>query len=310
MQYLYKALGVFSIALMTLVSLPTLAQQPRFLSLSPQEGLPIIPVMEGWVANPDGSRDISFGFINRNDKAVDLPLGENSNWMDPPEFGGMQPTHFPPGRGTGVFTVTVPADRKEIDVWWNLKTGNQEPLNVPGRSGTSAYELDFILPRPQGSMQIHAGFGEGQPISPGLLASLRDFAGTAKVGEEVEFAVPVKDISIRDTTDPRFKEVLPIGVHFYKHQGPGDVTWVRHPDTVVPTNPYEPGTPRFNFFKEPELNDVEVPGPEGVARISAIFSEPGDYMIRAKIVNSRAPDSSDGDQCCWTNVFQRVTVTP
>lgn len=310
MPYLRNALGLISAALITLVSFSTLAQQPRFLSLTPPEGLPIIPVMEGWTANPDGSRAISFGYINRNDVAVDLPLGENSNWMDPPEYSGMQPTHFPPGRGTGVFTVTIPADKATTDVWWYLKTGNEEPLKVPGRSGRSAYELDFILPRPQGAMQVHAGFGENQPLSPGLLASVRDYPGNVKVGDVIDLAVPVKDISIRDATDPRFKEPLPVGVHFFKHQGPGEVTFSLHPDTVVPTNPYEPSDRRFAFFREPAASDVEVPGGEGVARVKVAFDQPGNYIIRAKVENFRSPDSSDGDQCCWTNIFQRITVTP
>lgn len=310
MQHLRKALGVFSLALITLISFSTQAQQPRFLSLTPPEGLPIIPVMEGWTANPDGSRSLSYGYINRNNVAVDLPLGENSNWMDPAEYGGMQPTHFPPGRGTGVFTVTVPADKATIDVWWNLKTGNEETLRVPGRAGRSAYELDFILPRPQGAMQVHAGFGEGEPIAPGLMSSVRDYPGSVKAGEEVEFVVPVKDISIRDPNDPRFEEPLPVGVHFYKHQGPGEVTFIRHADTVVPTNPYEPTDRRFAFFTEPAASEVEVPGGEGIARVKAIFAEPGNYILRAKAENFRSPDSSDGDQCCWTNVFQRITVTP
>ncbi|MSR12416.1 MAG: hypothetical protein EXR84_11570 [Gammaproteobacteria bacterium] len=315
MQQLRKALAVFSVALITLASFTIQAQQPRFLSLTPPEGLPIIPVMEGWVANPDGSRSISFGYINRNDVAVDLPLGEANN-IDPPEFGGMQPTHFPSGRGTGVFTVDVPADKAAIDVWWSLKTGSQEPLRVPGRSGRTAYELDFILPRPQGAMQVHAGFGENDPISPGLMASIRDYAGSVKVGEEVLLSVKVKDISVRDLNDTRFKEPLSVGVHFYQHQGAGEVTFTRHPDTSVPVNPYEPDDRRFAFFREPEANDVEIPGvegvftTEGVARVFAKFAQPGEYIIRAKAENFDSPDSSDGDQCCWTNVFQRITVTP
>jgi hypothetical protein len=43
-------------------------------------------------------------------------------------------------------------------------------------------------------------------------------------------------------------------------------------------------------------------------RVVATFSEPGEYMLRAQVDNFRAPDSSSGDQCCWTNGYVRVTV--
>jgi hypothetical protein len=33
-------------------------------------------------------------------------------------------------------------------------------------------------------------------------------------------------------------------------------------------------------------------------------------MLRIMAENFRSPDSQDGDQCCWTNVYQKVTVTP
>jgi hypothetical protein len=222
----------------------------------------------------------------------------------------MQPTHFPPGRGTGVFTVTVPADKADIDVWWYLKTGDQEALKVPGRAGRSAYELDFILPRPQGAMQPHAGFGEDMSIEPGLFASVRDYPETAKAGEPVLLTVKVHDPSVRDLTDHRFKEPLPLGVTFQQYQGVGEVTFTRHEDTVIPENPYDADDPRSARFREPDANAVSVPGGEGLARVYATFADPGNYIIHAKVDNHRSPDSSDGDQCCWTNVFQRITVTP
>lgn len=309
MQQLRKTLGLLSLMLIALISISAQAQQPRFLSLTPPEGLPIIPVLEGWTANPDGSRSFSFGYINRNKEAVSLPLGE-ANYMDPPEYSGMQPTYFPPGRGTGVFTVTVPADKADIDVWWYLKTGTQDALKVPGRAGISAYELDFILPRPQGALQPLAGFGEDGEISPGLFASVRDYPGNVKAGTPVLLTVKVKDVSVRDPSDPRFKELLPVGVTFTKYQGEGEVTFTRHESTVVPTNPYKEGDPRFARFREPDASQVSVPNMEGLARVYATFAAPGNYIIHAKVDNFRAPDSSDGDQCCWTNVYQKVTVTP
>lgn len=304
-----------SILLLVLLSIPSTAQQPRFLNIQPPNGLPIVPIMEGFIANPDGTKSFSYGYLNRNKEAVDIPLGE-SNFLEPAEYDGMQPTHFPPGRGTGVFMVTVPADEADIDVWWNLKTAEEEVLRVPGRAGRAAYELDFILPRPQGALQPFAGFGESRDISPGLLASIRDYPTTVKVGSEVLFTVRVDDPSVRDTNDRRFTEALPVGVTFNKYQGSGNVTFIRHPDnTIIETEETtkEPSTLCAGCTmaeKNNGPNVVSVEGGNGLAQVYASFSEPGDYIIHAKVDNFAAPDSSNTNQCCWTNVFQRVSVTP
>ena len=82
MQHLRKTLGILTLMLLALGSISVQAQQPRFLSLIPPEGLPIIPIMEGWIVNPNGSRSFSYGYLNRNQDAVDIPLGE-ANFMDP-----------------------------------------------------------------------------------------------------------------------------------------------------------------------------------------------------------------------------------
>ncbi len=287
------------------------ADNKRFLSLAPSSGMPIIPVFEGWVANEDGSRTFSFGYINRNsDKAVDLPLGP-LNRIEPAKYDGMQPTHFPTGRGTGVFSVTVPAEEADSDVWWYLTPADGgEPLKVPGRAANSAYELDFIRPRPQGALQPLAGFGTNGEQKAGLLAQIGEFTGTVKVGEPVVLIVNVKDPSERDPTDPRFVEPLAVGVTFTKYQGPGDVTFAKHESTPEAVNPYKEGSRRFSFWRPPAVNQMQVPGGEGIARIYATFSAPGEYMVHTKVDNFNAPDSADGDQCCWTNIIQKVTVAP
>lgn len=310
MRCLYKSLMAITGLMLIAVSAPSLAQddQPRFLSLTPPEGLPIIPLMEGWTANEDGSTAISFGFINRNsDQDVYLPLGEN-NYIEPAEFDGMQPTHFPSGRGTGVFTVTLPADQADIDVWWNLRSGDGELLRVPGRGGTSAYELDFILPRPQGSLQPLAAFGDAE-LAAGLMTSISDYGATVTAGETVEMIVNARDPAERDPEDPRFEEPLDMNVEINMHQGPGEVTFERDPEAPVPENPFDADDPRFEFFTGPEGNEAIIEGGAGSAMVLTTFSAPGEYLMRAVVNVHPAPDSSYGDQCCWTNVYQRVTVT-
>lgn len=302
------------VGMCTLVALNVSAQSAdnaRFLSLAPSTGLPIIPIFEGWVANEDGSRTFSFGYINRNTKqSIDVPLGA-SNRIEPAKYDGIQPTHFPVGRGTGIFSITVPPEEAGSDVWWYITPAEGgEPLKVPGRAANAAYELDFIRPRPQGALQPLAGFGTNGEQKAGLLAQVGEYNGTVKAGEPVVLTVNVSDPSDRDPTDPRFVEPLPVGVTFNKYQGPGEVTFSRHESTKTPTNPYKEGSRRFSFWQPPAVNEMEVEGGAGIGRIYAAFSEPGEYMIHTKVDNFRAPDSQDGDQCCWTNIIQKVTVTP
>lgn len=308
MQRIHKPLVSIILGLLVAFSITAQAQQPRFLSLTPPEGLPIIPVLEGWVENADNTVSFSFGVINRNEEAFDIPLGAN-NFIEPAERNGSQPTHFPAGRSTGIFAITVPNDQKEVDVWWHLVSSTGEDMKVPGRWGSGAYELDFILPRPQGSMQPEVGIGENGELAAGLTAHHGAFpGGNARVGEPVAISVNVNDPSDRDPTDPRFGEPLDVGVEFNKWQGPGDVEFTRHATTVIETNPYEESDRRFRFFREPAVNAVPVKGGTGVATVYATFSEPGDYVISSKVNNFAAPESSNGDQCCWSNVYQHITV--
>jgi len=296
---------------LTVVSSGVMAQAAdgRFLSLTPPEGLPVIPVMEGWVANEDGTASFSMGFLNKNKVGVDIPLGPN-NYIEPAKYDGQQPTYFPPGRGAGSFAITVPADEINQDIWWYLTTGDGEMLKIPGRYGESAYELDFIRPRPAGSMQPLVGFGEDGAQAAGLTALMGAHEGTVTVGQQIELAVNVSDPSMRDTSDPRFKDPFPVGVHFNKYQGPGAIEFARHESTPEPVNPYTEDNPRFRFYRAPGANEVSVEGGIGIARVYATFNAPGEYVVIVKAENFRAPDSQEGDQCCWTNVYQKVTVAP
>ena len=96
-------------------------------------GTSITPAYEGWYDNPDGSHTFLIGYYNRNIKeAIDIPVGPN-NHVDPggPDMG--QPTHFMPGRQTGVYSITVPkAFPKDQKITWTI-VANGEPMSVPFR---------------------------------------------------------------------------------------------------------------------------------------------------------------------------------
>lgn len=277
------------------------AQQPqRPLRPTAAEGLPVIPFMEGWYSNEDGSVTVSFGYHNRNKEIVKVPLGEN-NRMEPAQFDGMQPEYYFPGRHHGVFAVNLPASMEDDPVWWHINSTGEE-LKVPGDRGSNAYELDRN-PRPQGSLQPLIWFAGGAPGSgpEGVMAA---DTKTVAVGEPLTLEVLTRDPSERDRSDPRFAEPLDTNVSWFLHQGPAEVSFTEHSTTPLTE------APAISVLGLVPVADtrVAVPEGEGPARVIATFSEPGDYMIRARLDNWNASDSDGLDQCCWSNAYQRVRV--
>lgn len=290
--------------LANLIVVTAASAQPseRPLRPAPPAGIPVIPFMEGWYGNDDGSVVVSFGYHNRNSEAVTIPMGDG-NRIEPASLGGMQPEIYFPGRHHGVFAVTIPAASADTTVWWHLSSANQD-LKVPGERGSTAYELDRN-PRPQGSVQPLIAFSERGPSGSGPEGIVSDRDLQASVGEPIILEVWTEDPSKRDRNDPRFRNPLDTRVSWYKHQGPGDVTFTAHESmefidaggiSVLGLIP----TPRHAVWVEEGA---------GAARVNATFSMPGEYMIRARLDNWRSSDSDGLDQCCWSNAYQRLLVT-
>jgi hypothetical protein len=281
------------------------AQQPTKMLRPPSPGgHPIIPFMEGWYDNGDGSVTVSFGYHNRNAEDVTVPMGEN-NQIEPAQLGGMQPEIYFPGRHAGAFAVTIPASMEGETVWWHIKTGSNEELQVPGERGSPAYELDRN-PRPQGSVQPLIWFENGNRGSgpEGVIAT---DTKTVAVGEPLTLEVGTEDPSVRDPSNPLFDKPLDSRVIWYKHQGPGEVTF-----TADPSTPFME-TQAFSYSPTGVMSlpasRIAIPAGRGPARVITTFSEPGEYMIRARLDNWNSSDSDFLDQCCWSNGYQRVQVT-
>ena len=297
------ALGAALIAASAIM--PAHAQDPmdRPLRIDGPTGLPVIPIMEGAYDNGDGSFTVSFGYLNRNtEEVLNIPHGPN-NYIEPAQFDGMQPTRFETRRQTGIFTVTVPASMEGESIWWHIKTPGHEALKVPGRLGKMGYTLD-MTPRPQGSLAPIAWYKDGGTKGHDPMGAMAADTVMAKVGEPATLTIHTEDISVRDPNDPRYAEPVPLSVTWWKHQGAGEVTFSLHPSTPEP----QPiGTGRRQ--RMPGDNEVRLDAGKGTANVHATFSEPGDYLIRTQVDNWDASDSSRGDQCCWTNMFQKVTVS-
>ena len=274
------------IAVQTAATGPLHAQQRR-LPLAPilTKGDEVAPFFEGWYRNDDGTFTLSFGFFNLNSRQVlDIPIGPD-NFIEPAEFDGMQPTHFPvrPRRDRGVFHVTVPASYEDGEqaVVWTI-TANGHTNATPGRVGIPALQLDYG-PRAMGSVAPVVRFAPdgqaGQHIQ-GVWGEPR----SATVGEPLTLTLWTEEVSVR-APDDMVNEVVDVGLSWFKHQGPAGAVSV-DPRRVV------------------------VEGGTGEATATVVFSEPGEYVLRARVDNWDANDSTGGDQCCWTNAYVRVTVTP
>ena len=266
------------------------------------EGLPVSPFFEGWYENPDGSYTLSFGFFNRNrEETVHIPHGP-ANYLSREAPDGVQPTLFPPGRGTGVFTVTVAGDFAEDGgrVAWTLQTGSQPPHSVPGKVGVEAYRLHHApmamgsLPpvlklAPEGAELWGPMTLAGDPREASIRSSGANPVGsqanplrlTATVGSPLRLSVWVADRLAPDAE----RDPVTGGATWFTHAGPATAA----------------------FGEEQPLVDEAA---EGRATTSVTFAEPGDYVLRVRADNFNPVDSTPADQCCWTNGYVAVTVAP
>jgi hypothetical protein len=249
----------------------------------------VAPFFDGWFDNGDGTVTYAFGFLNRNtEEVVDIPLGEN-NHIEPAQYDGVQPTHFPVYNRRGLtgkrerqaFGITVP---RGTEVVWTL-THAGRTYSVPGRATSTAYDM--------GTFHHAAAFGSLHPqvrfTADGAIAEGPEGEHSApllaRAGEAVTLNALVKDNGQRYGLTE--KEVYPVHATWILHQGPAGA----------------------RVTLSPESSAVESEG-WGEAATQATFTVPGEYLIRLRVDNFGAPDSRFDNQCCWTNVFVPVTVMP
>src|SRR5882672_2565995 len=83
----------------------------------PHEQLPLLqPVYDGWYKNPDGTQTFSYGYINRTEKPIELPVGPN-NGFAPGQADRGQPKVFQPGTERNAVLVIVPGNFTQNLVW-------------------------------------------------------------------------------------------------------------------------------------------------------------------------------------------------
>lgn len=262
-------------------------------------GQPVVPIFDGWVAEEDGTASLCFGYFNLNyDEALEIPVGPN-NYMEPEEYNGLQPTRFNPVPLDGgdkprhycVFTINVPQGGGQ-DIVWTLRRHYQD-YSVPANSGSLAYRVsDIYFPTDRaergGSVVPIVRFVEPEGpdgIGKGLRGGKRVGPLSAYVGRPLTLT-----LAVRQPTAEEYPELVDydgggrvFGVSWQKYSGPPDIFG------------------NVNFSP----NYIEVGPVEGTATTQATFEEPGDYVLLVQVLGGGYPN-----QCCWTNGYVEVNVSP
>ena len=282
--------GALTLAAFALTATSLRAQLPPELRDYPlatlhKSGDLVAPFFDGWYDNGDGTVTFAFGFMNRNtEEIIDIPLGPN-NFLEPAQYDGMQPTHFPVYDRRGLqgkrerqaFAVTLPKDGTEV--WWTL-THAGRTYRIPGRARDIAYDMSRG-PAAFGSLAPAVRFTPEGPEAqgPGGIVAERV---TTSVGRPVTLTALVADRGER--YGKAEKVFYPVHAEWIWHQGPTEISF------------------------EPAKSTVEDEGWAEV-RTVATFTQPGEYMVRVRVDNFGAPDSRFDNQCCWTSAYVPVTVT-
>lgn len=244
-------------------------------------GQTVTPAFEGWYRNPDGSYSISFGYYNRNaEEVLEIPIGSD-NFVAPGEPNQGQPTHFRPRRHWGVFAVKVPADFGNKTITWTLKVRG-ETFAIPA-SLHPDWEIDALAGE--------AGSGNTPPVLRfvGGLEGRGPGGATAgplpaTVGKPLPLVVWASDDGkSAPSIASAGRQGVRVSLTWFKHQGTGDVVFSQVTPAIDST---------------------------GKATTSATFDRPGVFMLRLRANDASGVANAGHAQCCWTNSFVKVSVTP
>ena len=159
----------------------------------PGEGLShITPIYEGWYKNKDGTVTLSFGYLNRTNTTIEIPVGADNTLSPPPENRG-QPTKFLPGRRSGVIKLVVPKDFQGNITWTVAYEGTRQTTSQRGGLNPGYMMIDPPIALDAGANQTVA------------LASGAELSGTARA--------------------ENLPEGMTLKVLWTKVAGPGEVTF-------------------------------------------------------------------------------------
>ena len=247
-------------------------------------GQTVTPAFEGWYRNPDGTYSISFGYYNRNsEEVVEIPIGSD-NFIAPGDSNQGQPTVFQPRRQWGVFAVRVPADFGNHKIVWTLRI-HGETFAIPG-SLHPDWQIDALEGEAgSGNTPPVIRFEESGPAGQGPAGIMHATTLTVGVSQPLRIAVwATDDGKASGSIASAGRENVPVTLTWFRHQGPGQVLF-------APPNP-------------------RVDRATGMGETTATFDTPGQYVLRVRANDASGVAGAGHAQCCWTNGYVRVTVTP
>lgn len=260
---------VFSVAL---IAGPAINGQLQYSS-----GEGIAPDFAGWEANPDGSFNMVFGYMNRNyEEHVHIPLGPN-NKFEPGEIDRGQPTYFLPRRNRHVFRIRVPADFGNKELVWTV-TAN-------GKTGRAYASLkpDYGLDGPAIYLNNSGHTMVGRAVNnkaPDVKID-GDLRRVARVGEPLRLAAIVTDDGIPGVRPAPsggigFRTAMGLRVAWIVYRGPGDsVTFSPEQFKVYADFASEGGNSPWS----PGWTPPPVPA-DGKFPVTVTFREPGTFVLR------------------------------
>lgn len=255
-------------------------------------GREVVPYLEGWIRNQDGSFDFVFGYLNRNQQQeLVIPAGPD-NMLSPGPADQGQPTYFMAKRQFRIFRVRVPKDFGDKSLTWAV-TANGSTQKVVAKL-VPAYEKDEKFITMNNNTTVI--FGQEDPNKPPTLQLPTTL--DAPVNKPVELTAMVTDDGL---PKPRV-------VKFDDPDRPTEQA-PEEPDPLARFKSQKNSTTSQNRLVGPrvtwqiyrgtglvKLGQMIVPVSNGKATTTATFTAPGSYTLIATAGDGRL------------NVFQRVTV--
>ncbi len=268
--------------------------QPTPYNMRFRSGQTVQPVFEGWSRNPDGGFTMHFGYFNRNFvEEIHVPVGPD-NHFEPGEIDAGQPTFFYPRAHRRVFSVRVPSDFGDRRLVWNLTVRGEtlralgwlEPMWETGATAAGSRRLsDEAARNTAPTIAVDAPSGVTVQSEVPLIARVLD--------DGLPIQREAGDRAPGGSNDPPTL------------QAPPDAPEQPHNVPAVPIR-------RRRGRDEPRVRGLRVSwivwrGPVGVsfepsstvvvedgqAEVTATFTTPGDYVLRAEANDNRLTAQHD-----------------
>ena len=277
------AAGTTTVVMAQQVPHPTYIPAIKFAS-----GREVVPYLEGWIRNPDGTFDFVFGYYNRNtEEELVIPPGPD-NLISPGAADQGQPTYFMTKRQFRIFRVRVPKDFGDKTLTWSV-TANGRTEKVVAKL-VPAYEKDERFIETNNNTTIIMGESDVNKRPSMTLAPIASVKANVPITLRAlvtDDGLPKPRVVRTDDPDRPREQAMEDPLARFKSQKNNSSTRLIGLRTT------------WQVYRGPgkvSLSEYVIPVTDGTAETVARFSEPGSYTLVAT--------AGDGK----LNVFQRVTI--